>query len=130
MPSTCQHCGQPMAYPDPRQRYCSARCTNAAWNSRRVDQPRQPATEPEDDEDLRLAPSSLTVTEVKTLIADFRLPQPFILDPLTDEPLWRYRELAELFGVSEVKLREILISNGQPFMEVSIGTSARMLTHG
>jgi hypothetical protein len=63
-------------------------------------------------------------------VFEFHAPEPFTIDPGTGQPLWRFRELAELFGVSQFELRDVLVARGRPFMKVSIGTSAGLLVRG
>jgi hypothetical protein len=55
------------------------------------------------------------------------LPEPYTLDPATGQPLWQFSELAELFGVGEIELADVLTASGKRFLNVPIGTSARML---
>lgn len=70
---------------------------------------------------------ALQPEEVRRLVFNHFLPEPWQIDPATGEPLWRFRELAELFGVSEEALAEVVMQQGQRFMKVSIGTSAGLL---
>lgn len=134
----CAHCHKPLPNARPGQRYCKTSCQSAAWAKRKRDSAKPPKPEPEVGEvevearevDEPLAPVGLSAEEVRQLVFEFHAPEPFTIDPGTGHPLWRFRELAELFGVSEFELREVLVSRGQPFMKVSIGTSAGMLVHG
>jgi hypothetical protein len=64
------------------------------------------------------------------LVYGYAMPEPFSIDPMSGEPVWRFRELAELFGISQIELRDVLVARGQPFMRVSVGTSAGLLVRG
>ena len=127
----CQNCHKPLPAARPGQKYCRTSCQSAAHARRKraeakVGQVIQPPPEPAEAE----PPSGLTAEEVRQLVFEFHAPEPFSIDPGTGQPLWRFRELAELFDVSELELREVLVSRGQPFLKVSIGTSAGMLARG
>ena len=127
----CQNCNRVIPVPRPGQKYCRTSCQSAAHARRKrqaakVGQVIQPPPEPAEAE----PPNGLSAEEVRQLVFEFHAPEPFTIDPGTGQPLWRFRELAELFSVTELELREVLVRRGQPFLKVSIGTSAGMLARG
>ena len=132
--TNCQHCHKPLPAARPGQKYCRTSCQSAA-HARRKRQ--QAATQPRVEVAITLTeppeatpPSGLTAEEVRQLVFEFHAPEPYTIDPGTGQPLWRFRELAELFAVTEFELRDVLVSRGQPFLRVSVGTSAGMLARG
>jgi hypothetical protein len=130
----CLHCHKPLPAARPGQRYCRTSCQSAAWAKRKR---QQAATQPRVEVAITLTeppeatpPSGLSAEEVRQLVFEFHAPEPYTIDPGTGQPLWRFRELAELFAVTEFELRDVLVSRGQPFLRVSVGTSAGMLARG
>ena len=71
--------------------------------------------------------ATLEPEAIRRLVFNHYLPEPYTVDGVSGEPLWRFRELAELFGVSESDLAEVVMEQGQRFMRVNVGTSAGLL---
>lgn len=130
----CLHCHKPLPAARPGQRYCRTSCQSAAWAKRKRDAAKPPRPEPPEVEvsevEETLAPAGLTAEAIRALVFEYHLPEPYTVCPTTGQPLWRFRELAELFSVTEFELRDVLVARGQPFLKVSIGTSAGILVRG
>lgn len=130
----CQHCNRVIPVPRPGQRYCRTSCQSAAYARRKreaaVTQPRVEVDLPPTEPPEAAPPSGLTAEEVRQLVFEFHAPEPYSIDPGTGQPLWRFRELAELFAVTEFELRDVLVARGRAFMRVSVGTSAGLLVRG
>ena len=127
----CQNCHKPLPAARPGQKYCRTSCQSAAHARRkRAEAKVGQVTKPPPDSPEAAPPSGLTAEEVRALVFGYALPEPYTVCPTTGEPVWRFRELAELFSVTELELREVLVRRGQPFMKVSVGTSAGLLARG
>ncbi len=121
----CPVCTRTVPTPRPGQRYCSVRCQSTAATAAGKNVHHLPRHKPEASE----TPSKrrLEADEVRALVFGYHLPEPYTLDPATGQPLWQFSELAELFGLGEFELADVLTASGQRFLNVPVGTSARML---